>query len=240
GTAPTLRWLACRSAVPPRAMPGATSRRTPPRAASPRSARRAGSRRAGSSCGSPFAEKSRQIDRVALQFLEEDEQPMIGHPLRVEDPVEVIALVLDDPGVKALDLAVDALAVEAEPAIADAQVPRNDPAQPGDRKTALPADRALLPEELDHRVDQHREILRAVARHLGDPLLGHLEEDDPVRLVHLRCGDAGAAGILHRLDHVFDQPPHPGCGRIIDRGGDGAQYGMAHAGDLQQSHGAEY
>jgi len=42
-----------------------------------------------------------------------------------------------------------------------------------------------LPEELDHRVDQHREILGAVARHLGDPLLGNPKDNDPVRLVHL-------------------------------------------------------
>src|SRR5437868_745616 len=105
-------------------MPSVTSRRRPPRAASPQSVPRAGSRRADSSRGSSFAENGRQIDRVPLQFLEEDEQPMIGHPLRVENPFEVIALVLDDPGVKALDLAVDGLAVEAERAIADAQVPR--------------------------------------------------------------------------------------------------------------------
>src|SRR6266850_2948847 len=136
-------------------MPDATSRRTPPRAASPRSAPRAGSRRAGSSCGSSFAEKSRQIDRVALQFLEEDEQPMIGHPLRVENPVEVIALVLHDPGVKALDLAVDDVALQVHPPIADAQVPGHDAAQPGDREAALPTECALLPEELDHGVDQH-------------------------------------------------------------------------------------
>src|SRR6266404_4156101 len=129
---------ACRSAVPPRAMPRATSPRTPPRAASLRSARRAGSRRAGSSCGSSFAENGRQIDRVPLQFLEEDEQPEIGHPLRIENSVEMITLVLDHPGVKALDLAVDGLAVETERAIADAQVARNDTAQPGDREAALP------------------------------------------------------------------------------------------------------
>src|ERR1700730_13872224 len=174
---PTLRRPACRSAAPRRAMPGATSRRTPPPAASPRSVPRAGSRRAGSSLSSSFAENGRQIDRVPLQFLEEDEQPMIGHPLRVENPVEVVALVLDDPGVKALDLAVDRLAVEAERAIADAQVPRHDAAQAGDREAALPTECPLLPEELDHRVDQHREILGAVARHLGDPLLGNSEDD---------------------------------------------------------------
>src|SRR5438552_18277508 len=119
-----LRRPASRSAAPPRARPGATSPRKPPRAGSPRSVPCAGSRRAGSSCGALFAEKGRQIDRVPLQFLEEDEQPVIGHPLRVEDPVDVIALVLDDPGVKPLDLAGNDLAVEADPAITEPPMPR--------------------------------------------------------------------------------------------------------------------
>ena len=119
-------------------------------------------------------------------------------------------------------------------------MPRHDAAQPGDREAALPTECPLLPEELVHRVDQHREILGAVARHLGDPFLGNPEDDDPVRLVHLGCRDAGTAGILHGLDHVLNEAPHPRGGRIIDRGGGGAQYGMPHAGDLQQGHGAEY
>src|SRR5262249_3647170 len=155
--------------------------RKPPREASPRSVRHAGSRRAGSSYGAPLAEKGREIDGVPLQFLEEDEQPMIGHPLRVEDPVEMIALVLDDPGVKALDLAVDDVPLQVDPPIPDAQVPRHDAAQPGDRETALPTECPLLLEELDHRVDQHGEILGAVTRHPSDPLLGNPKDDDPVR-----------------------------------------------------------
>ena len=39
---------------------------------------------------------------MALQLLDKDQQPMVGHALRIEDAVEVIAFVLDDAGVEAL------------------------------------------------------------------------------------------------------------------------------------------
>src|SRR5262249_31425581 len=149
-------WLC---AAPQRAAPHATSRRTAHRAASPRSTRRAGSRRAGSSCGCLLGEKRGEIDRVALQLGEKYQQPMIGHALRVEDAIEVVAFVLHDAGVKAFDITLDDLAVETGPAIAHPQMARHDPAQPGNRQAALPAKRPLRPKELDDRVDQHRQIL---------------------------------------------------------------------------------
>src|SRR5690349_2673915 len=116
-TAPGPPRPACRCAAQPPATPGATSRRTARRAASPRSARRAGSRRAGSSCRLLPGEKGGEIDRVTLQLLEKDEEPVIGHPLRIEDAVEMIAFVLNDPGVKAFDIVLDHLAVEPGPAV---------------------------------------------------------------------------------------------------------------------------
>src|SRR5215469_15155343 len=137
-------------------MPGATSRRTTPRATSLRSTPRVASRRAGSSCRRLRGEKGGEVDGMPLQLLEEDEQAMIGDPLRVEDAIEVIAFVLDDPRVEALDLALDDFAVEPRAAIADPQVSRYDAAQPGDRQAALPSERPLAPERFDHRVDQHR------------------------------------------------------------------------------------
>ena len=184
-----------------------------------------------------LGEKGGEIDRVALQLLEKDEQPVVGHPLRIKDAVEMVAFVLDDPGVEALDLALDHFAVEPRSAIADPQMARHDPAQPGNREAALPAERPLAPDRLDHRVDQHRQILRDIAGHVAEALLRHLKDDDPVGLMDLRRGDAGAAGILHRLDHVLDEPAHPGRGRVVDRAGDAAQYRVPHAGDLEQSHG---
>ena len=90
---------------------------------------------------------------MLLQLFEEEEQPMIRHSLRVEDAVEVIILVLHDPSVKALYFALDDLAVETGSPVADAQVPRHDAAQPRNREAALPAERAVAPEKLDHWVD---------------------------------------------------------------------------------------
>src|SRR4029077_17212040 len=100
---PAPRWPACRYAAPRRAMPGATSRRMGRAGASLRSAQRADPRRAGSSSGPVFGEKRRQIHRVALQLFEKSKQPVIGHPLRVQDAVEMVAFMLDDAGVEALD-----------------------------------------------------------------------------------------------------------------------------------------
>jgi len=57
---------------------------------------------------------------MPLQLFKEDKQPVIGHPLRVKDPVEVIAFVLDDPGMEALDRALDELPLGTRSAIANA------------------------------------------------------------------------------------------------------------------------
>jgi hypothetical protein len=57
---------------------------------------------------------------MPLQLFEEDEQPVIGHPLRVKDPVEVIAFVLDDPGMEAPDRALDDIPLGTRSAIANA------------------------------------------------------------------------------------------------------------------------
>src|SRR5262249_35221412 len=155
----------------------------------------------------------------------------------VEDAVEMVTLVLHDPSVKALYFALDDLAVEAGSPVADTQVPRHDAAQPRNREAALPAERALAPKKLDHWVDQYRQILCAVARHLGDPLLRNAKDDEPSRLVDLRSREAGAAGVLHRFDHVLDQLTYPRRGWIGDRAGGSSQDRMPHPRDLQKSHG---
>jgi len=93
---------------------------------------------------------------VPLQLFEENEQPVVGHPLRIEDPVEVIAFVLDDPGMKALDRTLDDLRLGTRSAIADAQVAWHDAAQSRNGQTAFPTERALISNQLDDRIDQHR------------------------------------------------------------------------------------
>src|SRR5215813_13112573 len=124
------RRLERRSAAPRGATPRATSRRARHRAGSPRSAPPSLFRQKGSSC-LPFGEKGGQIDRMALQFFEEDEESEVDHALRVEDSVEMVALVLHDARVEPVDSPLDYLAVEATPSIADREMPRHDAAQPG-------------------------------------------------------------------------------------------------------------
>jgi hypothetical protein len=89
---------------------------------------------------------------------------------------------------------------------------------------------------LDHGVDQHGEVLLAVAGQIGRAFAGDEKRDDAVRRVDLRRGDAGTAGVVHRLKHVADQPADPRRGRVVDRRGAGAQHRMTHAGYFQQSH----
>src|ERR1700724_3482543 len=107
---------------------------------------------------------------------------MVRHALRIEHAVEMVAFVLDDAGVEPLGLALDYLAVEPGSAIPDAQVTRHDAGLPGNRQAALPSERPLPSNGLDHWVDQHRQILRDVARHIGQALAQYLKDYDPVGL----------------------------------------------------------
>src|SRR5216684_149413 len=93
---------------------------------------------------------------MALQLLDKDEEAVVGHALRIEDAVEVVAFMLHDPGMKPRCLALEHGAVEAVPAIADVEIARDDAAQPGNGKAPFPAERALGPDRLNDRVEQHR------------------------------------------------------------------------------------
>src|ERR1051325_3099051 len=128
----------------------------------------------------------------------------------------MVAFMLHDPRMKPGHLALDLVAVEVEPAIAHAEITRHDPAQSRDREATLPAMSALIADRLDHRVDQHRQFLLAVTRHFGDPVARDKENDGPIGNMDLWRRDPGAAGILHRFDHILDEAAHPGRPRIID------------------------
>src|SRR5919198_3957560 len=115
---------------------------------------------------------------MPLQFLEINEEPVVRHPLRIQDPVEMIAFVLNNPGMKTLDLALDHLAVQTRPAVAHPQMPRHDPTQPGNRETPFPSECALSTDGFDDRIDQHRQILRDITGHVAKAFLGYPEDDD--------------------------------------------------------------
>src|SRR5436309_7049094 len=90
-----------------------------------------------------------KIDRIALPFLDEHQQPVIGHALWVENAVEMVAFVLHDAGMKALDLALDRAAVEGQTAIAYARGTGHGTAQPGNREASFPAELERPVERLD-------------------------------------------------------------------------------------------
>ena len=61
---------------------------------------------------------------------------------------------------------------------------------------------------------------------------------DPQARVDLGCGQSGAGGILHGFGHVEDQPLYLRVCGVRYRVRDPAQDRVAHAGNLQNSHGA--
>src|SRR6478736_2677316 len=142
---------------------------------------------------------------MTLQFLGKDEKAVIGHALRVENTVEMVAFMLHDPRMKPGHLALDRVAVEVEPAIAHPQMARHDPAQSRDGQATLPAISPLIADWLDNGIDQRGQLLPAVVRKIGNPVAVDPEHNDPVGDMDLWCRDPGAAGILHRLDHVLDE-----------------------------------
>src|SRR5215468_2706075 len=66
------------------------------------------------------ADRGRALGQTVAQFFGERQQAEIGHALRIEDSVEVIALVLHHAGMKSAGLALDAFALEPQSVIADA------------------------------------------------------------------------------------------------------------------------
>src|SRR5258708_24353859 len=69
--------------------------------------------------------RRREIDWEALPLLDEREQPMIGHALKVKHAIEVITFMLHHAGVETLDLAVDGGTLRRESTIADAREARH-------------------------------------------------------------------------------------------------------------------
>ena len=148
----------------------------------------------------------------------------------------MIVFVLHHAGMEARHLALHRPAVAIDPAIADARRARHRGAQAGDRQAALPAQHALLAQQLDLRVDHHRVADRRVVGVLVAARLGDAEHEQPQRHMHLRRGQAGAGGVLHRLHHVGDQAADLRCAGVRHRLTLLQQHGVAHARYLQNGH----
>src|SRR3546814_8066514 len=77
--------------------------------------------------------------RIAAELAGEGQQGEVGHALRIEDAVEMVALVLHDASMEALGLAHQRHALQREAAVADASPARDLADQPRHRKAGLRA-----------------------------------------------------------------------------------------------------
>src|SRR6185295_14580655 len=146
----------------------------------------------------------------------------------------MVALVLDDAGVKSFRLALDRTAVEVEAAVADAREARHDAAQSGHRQTAFPALFLHAPDRLDRRIDEDRLGHR---RRVGIAVVAVEAEDDELQVdADLRCREPGAVGRVHRLEHVGDELAQLGRREALDRTRDREQPRVAHLQDRANRH----
>src|SRR5581483_10913395 len=169
------------------------------------------------------------------QHVDEAELREVLDAHRIEDAVEVVALVLHHARVEALDRAVDRLAKGVEAGVADLAVARHDAAHPGHRQASLPALLHLAPDRLHRRVDEHgvRHLLGIrVAR-----VLLHAEDDDAQQHPDLRGGEPGAVQVLHGVAHVGDQLAQPARAEGLDLARALEQARVAHPED-RPDHGA--
>lgn len=153
----------------------------------------------------------------------------------------MVEFVLHDAGMKALCNAFKRSPVKPHAAIPDVSSALHPAAQARHGQTAFPSalDRAI--HDLDNRVDENRERRRVIERfRLPQPRVGarngRLKDDDPQIFVHLRRGKAGAVGVDHGFDHVFDKAPDIHMARIRHFSGALGKHGMAHARNFSDRH----
>ena len=160
---------------------------------------------AGPCCLSCRERFSRLPQRPAQeQHLGEAQLGQVAHAGGVEAANQVVAFVLHHAGMEAVHRAVQRVAIQVEPGVADARPARHQPAQTGHRQAAFPTVFFSTFQRCDHRVDEHcaRHHRRVRVTRVGG--VGaknhHLE-------VHtdLRRGQTGAAGGVHGVHHVGHQ-----------------------------------
>jgi len=174
---------------------------------------------------------------VTLPVLPGRKSRRVGDAVNEDVAVEVVALVLVRPGGQPLRLDVDFGTVPVPRLHAHVDVALDAAAQVGDRQAALLVVELLVGQRRDHRVDEDGErdrrlvgVARVVATHM-DRAEAHGTE-------HLRRGQTGAVGVVHRLDQVVDEPLRVGRGELGARqvAAALAQHRFTELGDLQQRH----
>ena len=150
----------------------------------------------------------------------------------------MVVFVLDDVGVEPADFRLDHLALAIDPGIAHPGVPWDGAAHAGDGQTALPSQQFRLTQQFDDRVDQDGVADWGFVRPVGSA--GQDAEDEQAQgHVDLRRGEAGTAGVLHRLHHIGDQTADMRCAGVGDRFGTLEEHRVAHAGDFEDGHRAQ-
>src|SRR6185503_6146144 len=91
------------------------------------------------------------------ELLGEPERAHVLDPLRIEDSIQMIALVLHDACMEAIDRAVDRPAELVAAAITDPRGPRHEPAHPGHAEAPFPTRFALVTERRDLGIHEHGE-----------------------------------------------------------------------------------
>ena len=176
-----------------------------------------------------------------LDLALENQFRQIGHPLRIEDAVQMIALVLHDPGMKALGDALDGSPFQTQAAISDMRRAFDPASQARDRKTSLPAALKRRLHDLDDGIDkngQRRGVIESLA--VAKPWIRTrgwgLEDDDAQAFMHLRRGKPRPVGVDHGFDHVLDQAADLGPARIDNLDGAFGKHRMAHARNFSNCH----
>ena len=168
-------------------------------------------------------------------FAVEGQRAQVRHPHRVENPVEMVDLVLQDAGEQAGGQTGDRAPVTVQGAVAQVGMARDATAQARDRQAALEGELVRRADRLELRIDQD---MRDRAGALGP--VGQVERhDDAQRFVDLRRREADPLGIDHGRQHVVDQPLDLGGGGIGHGLGPGQEDRLAEQGDLAQGHGRQ-
>jgi hypothetical protein len=115
----------------------------------------------------------------------------------------MVALVLNNPGMKAGGNAVDRLTILIKTGVTQMRPSRYPATQSRDRQATFPAALLLVRHRHQHRVDQYRVGHSRGIRitRTRPPAKNHHPQID----ANLRCGQAGTTQLTHRVTHILDQ-----------------------------------
>src|SRR5262245_60294540 len=168
--------------------------------------------------------------------LVERERRQVVHPHRIENAVEMVALVLQKGRPGAVRLLFDGGALDRLVANRDPRKTRHLPMQPRNRQAPLPDRDLLLAYRRNLRIDHHGPVDRPEVRSRRNPRRTDAVADDTPLDEPLRRGDSARADFLESLAHVSREARDLRVGRIVDSRGDPPQDRMPHFRYRQNGH----